>query len=53
MFVSLQAIVSAMARTSLIGNMSDLTIEVPVLCAPVGAVEMWEFEVAGEKFECF
>jgi hypothetical protein len=53
MFVSLRAIVSAMAQTSLIGNMSDLAIEVRVLCAQVGAVERWEFEVAGEKFECF
>jgi hypothetical protein len=26
---------------------------VRVLCAPVGAVGRWEFEVAGEKFECF
>ena len=42
-----------MIQTGLIGNMSDLTIEVPVLCALVGAVEMWEFEVAGEKFEFF
>jgi hypothetical protein len=24
-----------------------------VLCALVGAVERWEFEVAGEKFEFF
>jgi hypothetical protein len=37
----------------LIGNMSDLTIEVRVLCAPVGAVGRWGLEVAGEKFECF
>jgi hypothetical protein len=24
-----------------------------VLCAPVGAFGRWEFEVVGEKFECF
>ena len=53
MFVSLRAIVSAMAQAGLIGYMSDLTIEVRVLCAPVGAVGRWEFEVVGEKFECF
>jgi hypothetical protein len=56
-FVSLREAVSAATQIGLIGNRSDLTIdltiEVPVLCPAVRAVGMWGFEVAGEKSECF